>query len=80
MSLNVFDIIELWSQWVVDINDDNLPVSLLLIQQGHNTKNLDLFDLPNIADQLADLADIQWIIVSLGLGLRVDKVWVFPRL
>jgi hypothetical protein len=80
VSLNILDIIELGSQWVVDINDNNLPVGLLLIQQSHDTEDLDLLDLTRVSDQLADLADVQWIVVTLGLGLRVDNVGVLPSL
>jgi len=80
VSLNILDIIELWCQWVIDIDDNNLPVSLLLIEKSHNTKDLDLLDLTRVSDQFSDLADVQWVIVSLGLGLGVDDVGVFPGL
>jgi hypothetical protein len=33
-----------------------------------------------VADQLADLAHIQRVIVALGLGLGMDDVGVFPGL
>lgn len=32
VSLNILNIIELGGQWVVDVNDDDLPVSLLLVE------------------------------------------------
>ena len=80
MSLDILNIIELRSQWVVDIDDDNLPVGLLLIKKSHDTKDLDLLDLTRVSDQLTDLADIQWIVVTLGLGLGVDDVGVLPCL
>jgi len=80
VSLDILNIIELRSQWVVDIDDDNLPVSLLLIKKSHDTKDLDLLDLTRVSDQLTDLADIQWIVVTLGLGLGVDDVGVLPCL
>jgi hypothetical protein len=80
VSLDVFDIIKLGGQWVVDINDDDLPISLLLIEQSHNPKDLHLLDLTWISNQLADLADVQWVVVSLGLGLRVNDIGVLPCL
>ena len=80
MTLDILDIIELRSQWVVDIDDNDLPVSLLFVEQSHHTENLDLLDLTWVSDQLADLADVQWVVVSLGLGLRVDNIGIFPSL
>jgi hypothetical protein len=72
--------VELGSQRVVDINDNDLPVGLLLVNQGHNTQNLDLLDLTRVADQLTNLADVERIVVTLGLGLGVDRVGVLPGL
>lgn len=80
MTLNILDIIELRSQRVVDINDNDLPVGLLLVEQSHNTENLDLLHLTWESNQLTDFTDIQWIIVALGLGLGVDNVGVLPGL
>lgn len=80
MSLNILNVIELRSQWVVDIDDNDLPVGLLLIEQGHNTENLDLLDLTRVSDQFTNLANVQWIVVTLGLGLWVDNVRVLPSL
>jgi membrane protease YdiL (CAAX protease family) len=72
--------VELGSKWVVDINDDELPVSLTLIEQSHNTKNLDLLDLTRVSNLFTDFADINWIVVTLGLGLSMNLVRVFPGL
>lgn len=80
VALDILDIVELWCQWVVDINDNNLPVGLLLVEESHDTKNLDLLDLSWVADKLTDLADVQWVVVSLSLGLWVDNIWVLPSL
>lgn len=80
MTLDILNIIELGGQWVVDIDDDNLPVSFLLIEQSHDTKNLDLLDLARVSNQLANLAYIQWVIVTFGLGLWVNDIGVFPSL
>lgn len=80
MSLDIFDVIELGGQWIVDINDKDLPVGLLLIEQCHHAKHLDLLDLSGLGHILANLADIKRVIVALGFGLWVDDVGVFPCL
>jgi hypothetical protein len=63
-----------------NINDNDLPVGLFFVEQGHHTQNLDLLDLTSVANEFADLADVQWIIVTLGLGLGMDDIRVFPGL
>lgn len=80
MTLNVLDVIELWGKRVVDIDDNDFPVSLLLVEQGHDTKHLDLFHLAAVSDQLSDFADVEGVVVALSFGFRVDNVGVFPRL
>jgi hypothetical protein len=80
VSLDVLDVVQLGSKRVVDVNDNDLPVSLLLVEKGHDTEDLDLLDLASVADELADLADIERIVVTLGLGLGVDGVGVLPGL
>lgn len=62
------------------IDDDDLPIGLLLIQQSHDTKNFDLLDLTSVAYKLTDFADVKRVVVTLGLGLGVDNVGVFPGL
>jgi len=39
-----------------------------------------LLDLASVADELTDLADVEWVVVTLGLGLWVNDVGVFPGL
>ncbi len=80
VALDVLNIVKLGGERVVDVDDDDLPVGLLLVEQSHDTKNLDLLHLTDVADKLADLADVERIIVTLGLGLGVDGVGVFPGL
>lgn len=80
MTLDVLNVVQLGSKRVVDIDDDDLPVGLLLVQKGHDTEDLDLLDLTGVANQLTDLTDVQWVVVTLGLGLRVNNVGVFPGL
>ena len=80
MALDILDIIEFGGQRVVHVNNDDLPVGLLLVKQSHDAEDLDLLDLTSVADELADLAHIKGVVVTLGLGLRVDGVGVFPGL
>lgn len=80
MALNVLDVVELGGQRVVHVNDNDLPVSLLLVEKGHDTEDLDLLDLAGVANKLADLADIERVVVTLGLGLGVNGVGVLPGL
>ena len=80
MALNVLNVVELRSKGVVDIDDDDLPVSLFLIEKSHHTEDLDLLDLAGVADKLTDFADIERVVVALGLGLGVDNIGVLPSL
>lgn len=80
VTLDILDIIKLGSERVVDINDDDLPICLLLVQQSHHTKNLDLLDLASVPNELADLADIERVVVAFCLSLRVDDIGIFPCL
>jgi hypothetical protein len=80
VTFNVFDIVKLGRKWVVHVNDNDLPVRLVLIQQGHDTEHLDLLDVSWLCDKFANLADVKWVIIALGLSLGVDDVGVFPGL
>lgn len=62
------------------INDDHFPVSLALIEQSHDTENLNLLNLTDVADLFTDLTDIQWVVVTLGFCLRVESSRVLPSL
>src|SRR4051794_20492374 len=52
VSLDILNIVELGSQWVVDIDNNDLPVGLLLVEKSHDTEDLDLLDLTRISNQL----------------------------
>lgn len=80
MPFDVFDVVELGCKGVQDIDDDDFPVGLALIEKGHDAEDLDLLDLANIADLFADLADIERIIVAFGLGLCMELRRIFPSL
>ena len=42
MPLDVLDIVQSGGERVVDVDDDDLPVSLTLVQEGHDSEDLDL--------------------------------------
>jgi hypothetical protein len=78
--LDILNIVESRSQGVVDINDKDLPVGLSLIEEGHDTEDLDLLDLTGVTDGLSDLADIEGVVVTVSAGLGVLDGRVFPSL
>ena len=80
LAFNVLNVVQLGSKRVVDVDDNDFPVGLLLVEKGHGAKDLDLLDLTGVADEFTDLANIERVVVTLGLGLRVDVVGVFPGL
>ena len=80
VTLDVLDVVELGSQWIVDVNDHDLPVGLTLVEESHNTEDLDLLDFSALGDGLTNLANVEWVVVTLGLGLWVRDVGVLPGL
>ena len=80
MTFDILNIVQFGGQWIVDINDNNLPVGFFLIEKCHDTKDFDLLDLTRVANQFTNFANIQWIIVTLGLGFWVNDIGVFPSL
>jgi hypothetical protein len=71
MSLYILNIVKFRGKRVLHINDDDFPVGLALIDESHDPEDLDLFDLTNITNLLANLADIEGVIVAPGFGLRM---------
>ena len=80
MTLNILDVVQLGSERICNVDNNDLPVGLTLIQEGHDSENLDLLDLTSVADLFADLANVEGIVVTLGLGFWVRVVGVFPGL
>lgn len=78
--LDVLDVVEAGSQRVVHVNDDDLPVGLALVKESHDTEDLDLLDLTGLGNELADLADVEGVVVTVHLGLGVGGVGVLPGL
>jgi hypothetical protein len=80
MPLHILDVVQFGSKGIIDINDDDLPVGLFLIEQSHDAEDLDLLDLTAVADELADLAHVKGIVVAFCFSFGVDDVGVFPCL
>jgi len=80
MTLYILNVIELGCQWVLLVNDDNLPISFLLIEKGHDAKNFDTLNLTGGANEFSNFTDIERVVVTFGLGLRVDVLGIFPGL
>ena len=80
VTLDILNVIQLGSKRIIDVNNDDLPVCFVLVEQCHHTQNLDLLDLASVTNQLADLADVQRIIVTFRFRLRVSDIRVLPGL
>lgn len=80
MTLDVFDVIELWSEGIMDIDDDDFPVCLAFVEQGHDAEDLDLFHLTGVTDLLADLAHIERVVITPCLGFCMKDIRVLPGL
>lgn len=80
VSLDVLDIVQSARQGIIDVNDNDLPVGLTLVQEGHDTEDLDLLDLADFGNTLTDLADVERVVVTVGFGLGVGDRGVFPCL
>lgn len=80
MPLHILDIIEPWCQWIGDVDNNDFPISLFLVEQCHDSKDLDLLNLTGGCDEFTNLTDVKRIIVSFRFGLRVDYVGIFPCL
>ena len=80
VTFDILNVVELGGERVVHINNDDLPISFLLVKESHHAENLDLLDLTGVTNQLADFTNIERVIVTLGLGLRVGRVRVLPGL
>lgn len=80
VALNILDIVQTGSKRVVDVDDDDLPVGLTLVEKSHDTEDLDLLDFTRLCDELADFADVERVVVTLLLRLGVSDVGVFPGL
>ena len=80
MPLDIFDVIELGCKRILDINNEHFPVGLTLIEECHDAKDFDLFDLANVTDLFANFTDVKWIVVAVCLGLCMSLGGILPGL
>lgn len=80
VSLHILDIVQSRSKGVVDVDDEDFPVSLAFVEEGHDTEDLDLLDLASVGNGFTDFADVKGVIVTVGAGLGVLDVGVLPSL
>ncbi|SRR6266478_7957843 len=80
MALNILNIVKLGCERVLDVDDKDLPIGLTFVEKGHDAEGFDLFDLPYITHLFADLADVQRIVVAVGLRLAVLLRRILPSL
>jgi len=80
MTLDILNIVQLGREWVLDVDDEDLPVGLAFIKESHDAEDFNLLNLPYITHLFADLADVQRIVVAVGLGLAVLLSRILPSL
>lgn len=80
VSLHILNIVQSRSKGVVDVDDEDFPVSLTFVEEGHDTKDLDLLYLASVGNGFTDFADVKRVIVTVGAGLGVLDVGVLPSL
>jgi hypothetical protein len=78
--LDIFDVIQLGCERILNIDDYDLPVCFSFIEKSHDTEDFDLLDLPDITDLFTDLTNIKRIIITLRLCLGVGLSGIFPSL
>jgi hypothetical protein len=80
VTLDVLNVVELGSERVVDVDDEDLPVGLAFVEEGHDSENLYLLDLTSVTDGFTDFANVERIVVTESLGLGVSVRRVLPSL
>jgi hypothetical protein len=80
MTLDILNIVQLGRERVLDVDDEDFPVGLAFIKESHDAEDFNLLDLPYVTHLFADLADVQRIIVAVGLGLAVLLSRILPSL
>ena len=80
MTLDILNIVQLGCEWVLDVDDEDLPVGLAFVKESHDAEDFNLLNLPYITHLFADLANVQRIVVAVGLGLAVLVSGILPSL
>lgn len=80
MTLDVLNVVQLGCERVLYVDDEDLPIGLAFVEEGHDAEDFDLLDLPNVTHLFADLAYVQWVVVAPGLGLGMLLIRILPSL
>lgn len=78
--VHIGDVIDFRGQRIVHIDGDYLPVGFALVNQGNGAQHLDLQHVAALSHSVANLDDIDGIVVTLAAGGGLDVVGVFPGL
>ena len=80
VTFDILDVVELGSEGIVDVYDEDLPVGLTFVEESHDTEDLDLLDLTGVTDGFSDFANVERVVVTESLGLGVSVGRVLPSL
>ena len=80
MTLDILYIVQLGRERVLDVDDEDFPVGLAFVKEGHDAEDFNLLDLPYETHLFADLAYVQRIVVTVSLGLAVLLSRILPSL
>ena len=80
MTLDILYIVQLGREWVLDVDNKDFPVGLAFIKESHDAEDFNLLDLPYKTHLFANLADVQRVVVAVGLGLAVLLIRILPSL
>jgi len=80
VTFDILDVVELGSERVVDVDDEDLPVGLTLIEESHNTEDLYLLDLTSVTNCLSNFANVERVVITESLGFGVSVRRVLPSL
>ena len=80
MTLDVLNVVQLGCERVLYVDDEDFPIGLAFVEEGHDAEDFDLLDLPNVTHLFADLAYVQWVVVAPGLGLGMLLIRILPSL
>jgi hypothetical protein len=80
MTLDVFNVVQLGRERVLNVDDEDFPVGFAFVEKGHDAEDLDLLDLSDISHLFSDLANVQRIVVASGLGLCMLLIGILPSL
>ncbi len=78
--LYVFNAVQLGRQRIVDVDDNGLPVRLVVVEEGHDPEDFDLLHFASEPDPRSDLAGVDRVVVPPSFGLRIEMGGIFPRL